>query len=229
MLDMNSVFEPIYSSSSEITTSTYLVCSLVSLALGAVIAWASGFKNRQSKGFSLSIMLIPVIVQMVIMLVSDNVGAGIAVMGTFSLVRFRSAPGSAREIVSIFLAMAAGMATAKGYLGVGIVFVAVISLILVLSNFVKIKDSDDLQRDLKITIPEDLNYAHEFDDLFGKYTKQAKLVNVKTTNMGSLYKLSYRVELKSEDSVQAFIDELRCRNGNLEIAVMIPPIEDRVL
>ena len=174
-------------------------------------------------------MLIPVIVQMVIMLVSDNVGAGIAVMGTFSLVRFRSAPGSAREIVSIFLAMAAGMATAKGYLGVGIVFVAVISLILVLSNFVKIKDSDDLQRDLKITIPEDLNYAHEFDDLFGKYTKQAKLVNVKTTNMGSLYKLSYRVELKSEDSVQAFIDELRCRNGNLEIAVMIPPIEDRVL
>ena len=86
-----------------------------------------------------------------------------------------------------------------------------------------------MQRDLKITIPEDLNYAHEFDDLFGKYTKQAKLVNVKTTNMGSLYKLSYRVELKSEDDVQAFIDELRCRNGNLEIAVMIPPIEDRVL
>ena len=197
--------------------------------LGAVIAWASGFKSRQSKGFLLAVMLLPVIVQMVIMLVSDSVGAGIAVMGAFSLVRFRSAPGSAKEIVSIFLAMATGLATAKGYLGLAALFVIVICAIMVISNFVNIKEKDDLQRELKITIPEDLNYAHEFDDLFGKYTKQAKLMNVKTTNMGSLYKLSYRVELKSEDDVQAFIDELRCRNGNLEIAVMIPPIEERVL
>lgn len=197
--------------------------------LGAVIAWAAGFKSRQSKGFLLAVMLLPVIVQMVIMLVSDSVGAGIAVMGAFSLVRFRSAPGSAKEIVSIFLAMATGLATAKGYLGLAALFVIVICAIMVISNFVNIKEKDDLQRELKITIPEDLNYAHEFDDLFGKYTKQAKLMNVKTTNMGSLYKLSYRVELKSEDDVQAFIDELRCRNGNLEIAVMIPPIEERVL
>ena len=197
--------------------------------LGAVIAWASGFKSRQSKGFLLAVMLLPVIVQMVIMLVSDSVGAGIAVMGAFSLVRFRSAPGSAKEIVSIFLALATGLATAKGYLGLAALFVIVICAIMVISNFVNIKEKDDLQRELKITIPEDLNYAHEFDDLFGKYTKQAKLMNVKTTNMGSLYKLSYRVELKSEDDVQAFFDELRCRNGNLEIAVMIPPIEERVL
>ena len=197
--------------------------------LGAVIAWAAGFKSRQSKGFLLAVMLLPVIVQMVIMLVSDSVGAGIAVMGAFSLVRFRSAPGSAKEIVSIFLAMATGLATAKGYLGLAALFVIVICAIMVISNFVNIKEKDDLQRELKITIPEDLNYAHEFDDLFGKYTKQAKLMNVKTTNMGSLYKLSYRVELKSEDDVQAFIDELRCRNGILEIAVMIPPIEERVL
>lgn len=197
--------------------------------LGAVIAWAAGFKSRQSKGFLLAVMLLPVIVQMVIMLVSDSVGAGIAVMGAFSLVRFRSAPGSAKEIVSIFLAMATGLATAKGYLGLAALFVIVICAIMVISNFVNIKEKDDLQRELKITIPEDLNYAHEFDDLFGKYTKQAKLMNVKTTNMGSLYKLSYRVELKSEDDVQTFIDELRCRNGNLEIAVMIPPIVERVL
>ena len=226
---LDSLFQPIYTSTSELTTSVYVICSLVSIVLGAVIAWAAGFKSRQSKGFLLAVMLLPVIVQMVIMLVSDSVGAGIAVMGAFSLVRFRSAPGSAKEIVSIFLAMATGLATAKGYLGLAALFVIVICAIMVISNFVNIKEKDDLQRELKITIPEDLNYAHEFDDLFGKYTKQAKLMNVKTTNMGSLYKLSYRVELKSEDDVQAFIDELRCRNGILEIAVMIPPIEERVL
>ena len=226
---LDTIFQPVYSSTAELTASVYFICSLASLVLGAIIAWAAGFKSRQSKGFLLSVMLIPVIVQLVIMLVSDSVGAGIAVMGAFSLVRFRSAPGSAKEIVSIFLAMATGLATAKGYLGLAAVFVVVICLIMLLANFIRFREKDDLQRELRITIPEDLNYAHEFDDLFTKYTRQAKLMNVKTTNMGSLYKLSYRVELKTEDDVQAFIDELRCRNGNLEIAMMIHPIEERVL
>ena len=209
---LDTIFQPVYSSTAELTASVYFICSLASLVLGAIIAWAAGFKSRQSKGFLLSVMLIPVIVQLVIMLVSDSVGAGIAVMGAFSLVRFRSAPGSAKEIVSIFLAMATGLATAKGYLGLAAVFVVVICLIMLLANFIRFREKDD-----------------EFDDLFTKYTRQAKLMNVKTTNMGSLYKLSYRVELKTEDDVQAFIDELRCRNGNLEIAMMIPPVEERVL
>ena len=226
---LDTFFQPIYSSTTELTTSVYLICTLVSLALGAVIAWASGFRSRQSKSFLLAIILIPAIVQIVIMLVNDNVGAGVAVMGAFSLVRFRSAPGSAKEIVSIFLAMATGLATAKGYLGLAAVFVAAICIVMVLSNFINLKERDDLQRELKITIPEDLNYAHEFDDLFEKHTKNSKLMNVKTTNMGSLYKLSYSVELKSEDNVQSFIDDLRCRNGNLEISMMVPALEDRVL
>ena len=226
---LETIFSPIYSSTSAITTTVYLICSLVSLALGAVIAWAAGFKSRQSKSFLLALLLIPAIVQMVIMLVNDNVGAGVAVMGAFSLVRFRSAPGSAKEIVSIFLAMATGLATAKGYLALAAVFVIVVCLIMVLSNFITVKEKDDLMRELRITIPEDLNYAHEFDDLFEKYTKQSKLMNVKTTNMGSLYKLSYQVELNSEDIVQAFIDDLRCRNGNLEISMMVPAMEERIL
>ncbi len=189
---LDSIFQPIYTSTDQLTASVYLICSVVSLLLGAVIAWASGFRSRQSKGFMLAILLLPVIVQMVIMLVSDSVGAGIAVMGAFSLVRFRSAPGSAKEIVSIFLAMATGLATAKGYLGLAAVFVLVICAVMLLMGFVRFKEKDDLQRELRITIPEDLNYAHEFDDLFDKYTKQAKLMNVKTTNMGSLYKLKSR-------------------------------------
>ena len=226
---LDTIFQPIYSSSDQLTSSIYFICSLVSLALGVIIAWASGFKSRQTKSFLLTLVLLPVIVQMVIMLVNDNVGAGVAVMGAFSLVRFRSAPGSAKEIVSIFLAMATGLATAKGYLALAAAFVIVVSLVMVLSNFVNITEKDDLQRELRITVPEDLNYAHGFDDVFEKYTKNSKLMNVKTTNMGSLYKLSYRVELKSEEQVQQFIDELRCRNGNLEISVMIPALSDGTL
>ena len=226
---LDSLFLPVYTSTDQITASVYLVCSLASLALGAVIAFAAGFRSRQSKSFMLALLLIPVIVQMVIMLVNDNVGAGVAVMGAFSLVRFRSAPGSAKEIVSIFLAMATGLATAKGYIALAAVFVIVISLIMIISTYVRFKEKDDLVRELKITIPEDLNYAHEFDDLFDTYTKRSKLLNVKTTNMGSLYKLSYEVELKSEDNVQSFIDDLRTRNGNLEIAVLLPAISEGVL
>lgn len=226
---LDSLFLPVYTSTDQITASVYLVCSLASLALGAVIAFAAGFRSRQSKSFMLALLLIPVIVQMVIMLVSDNVGAGVAVMGAFSLVRFRSAPGSAKEIVSIFLAMATGLATAKGYIALAAVFVIVISLIMIISTYVRFKEKDDLVRELKITIPEDLNYAHEFDDLFDTYTKRSKLLNVKTTNMGSLYKLSYEVELKSEDNVQSFIDDLRTRNGNLEIAVLLPAVSEGVL
>lgn len=226
---LDSFFLPVYTSTNQITALVYLVCSLASLALGAVIAFAAGFRSRQSKSFMLALLLIPVIVQMVIMLVNDNVGAGVAVMGAFSLVRFRSAPGSAKEIVSIFLAMATGLATAKGYIALAAVFVIVISLIMIISTYVRFKEKDDLVRELKITIPEDLNYAHEFDDLFDTYTKRSKLLNVKTTNMGSLYKLSYEVELKSEDNVQSFIDDLRTRNGNLEIAVLLPAVSEGVL
>lgn len=224
---LDTLFAPIFSGTFTITS--YLICTLVSLALGAVIAWASGFRSRQSKSFLLALFLLPAIVQTVIMLVNGSVGTAVAVMGAFSLVRFRSAPGSAKEIVSIFLAMAAGLATAVGYVALASMFVIIICLMLVLSNFIHFKEKDDLVRELRITIPESLNYAHEFDDIFQKYAKSAKLLNVKTTNMGSLYKLIYKIELSSEDDIQKFIDELRCRNGNLEIAVQIPASIDNIL
>ena len=163
---------------------------------------------------------------LVIMLVNGSVGTGVAVMGAFSLVRFRSVAGSAKEIVSIFLAMATGLATAMGYIGLAVCFVVIICIVMIIASLVHLKEKDDLVRDLKITVPEDLNYAHEFDDLFDEYTHNSKLLSVKTSNMCSLYKLIYRIELIHEDDVQKFIDELRCRNGNLEIAVMMPAVEE---
>ena len=197
--------------------------------LGGLIAFTANFRAKQSKSFLLALFLIPAIVQTVIMLVNGSVGTGVAVMGAFSLVRFRSVAGSAKEIVSIFLAMATGLATAMGYIGLAIVIVSILCIAMIIAPFIRLKEKDDLVRELKITVPEDLNYAHSFDDVFEKYTKTYKLQNVKTTNMGSLYKLSYNIELKSEDDIQDFINDLRCRNGNLEISVMIPAVPEVTL
>ena len=224
---LETLFNPIYTTN--FTFLSYIICTVTSLVLGFIIALSSGFKSRQSRSFLLSLFLLPAIVQTVIMLVNGSVGTGIAVMGAFSLVRFRSVPGSAKEIVSIFFAMATGLATAMGYVFLASLFVIIVCTVMMLSSFVKIKDKDDLVRELRITVPEDLNYAHSFDDLFETYTKSAKLVTVKTTNMGSLYKLVYKIQLNDEEHIQSFIDDLRCRNGNLEILIAIPAVAENVL
>ena len=221
---LSQLFSAIYSET--FTPEIYFICTAVSLVFGAVIAFTAGFRAKQSKSFLLALFLIPAIVQTVIMLVNGSVGTGVAVMGAFSLVRFRSVAGSAKEIVSIFLAMATGLATAMGYIGLAAIFVVIICIVMLITSFIHFKERDDLVRSLKITVPEDLNYAHEFDEIFEKYTRNAKLLTVKTSNMGSLYKLLYRVELVSEDDIQKFIDELRIRNGNLEIAVLMPETEE---
>ena len=224
---LKTLFSAIYSNT--FTIDVYLICTAVSLVLGAIVALTANFRARLSKSFLLALFLIPAIVQTVIMLVNGSVGTGVAVMGAFSLVRFRSVAGSAKEIVSIFLAMAAGLATAMGYLALAVLFVGIICIAMFAASFIRLKDRDDLVRELKITIPEDLNYAHSFDDLFEKYTHSSKLLTVKTSNMGSLYKLIYNVELKNEDDMQSFIDELRCRNGNLEIALLVPAVAEATL
>ena len=217
---LNSLFDPIFTDT--FTVTSYIICTIVSLVLGIIIALTAGYKSRKSKSMTLSLILLPAIVQTVIMLVNGNVGTGIAVMGAFSLVRFRSVPGSAKEIVCIFLAMASGLATAMGYVALAALFVIIICITMIVAGAVKLPEKDDMKRELRITIPEDLNYAHCFDDLFDKYTKSAKLSSVKTTDMGSLYKLNYSIELCDEDCIQKFIDELRCGNGNLEIAILVP-------
>ncbi|BCJ93022.1 DUF4956 domain-containing protein [Anaerocolumna cellulosilytica] len=202
-----------------LTIEIFLLCMACSVILGGIIAWAHSKCNNSSKGFVLTIALLPAIVQMVIILVNGNLGTGVAVMGAFSLVRFRSIPGNAKEITSIFIAMAIGLATGTGYLAVAGLFVAIIVFLNFIYNKSKFGEPKNIEKDLNITIPEGLDYAEIFDDLFEKYTTKSELVMVKTANMGSLYKLNYRIGLKKQVHEKAFIDELRCRNGNLEITL----------
>lgn len=200
-----------------ITLDTYLICLLAAGVCGVVTALAASFRSHASKSFLTSLILLPMIVCTVIAMVNGNIGTGVAVMGAFSLIRFRSVPGKARDIVVIFLTMTAGLACAGGYVGIALVFSVIVSLGMVVITFIPM--GNERCMDLHITVPESLRYAGEFDDLFAKYLKSHRLMQTKTTNMGSLYKLHYRVEMKDAKQSQAFIDELRCRNGNLEIAL----------
>jgi len=202
-----------------LTIEIFLLCMACSVILGGIVAWAHSKCNNSSKGFVLTIALLPAIVQMVIILVNGNLGTGVAVMGAFSLVRFRSIPGNAKEITSIFMAMAIGLATGTGYLAVAGLFVVIIVGLNFIYNKTKFGEPKHIDKDLNITIPEGLDYTGIFDDLFEKYTTKSELVMVKTANMGSLYKLNYRIGLKNQVQEKAFIDELRCRNGNLEITL----------
>ena len=198
---------------SEITMTSFLICTGVSIILGIGIALISMFKTKYSQSFAVTLAIMPAVVQLIIMLVNGNIGAGIAVAGTFSLVRFRSAPGSAREIGSIFLAMATGLATGMGYVAIaGIFFVIMAAFMLLLSG-----KGNPAERILKRTIPESLDYEGLFDDLFEEYTDGASLEKVKMTNVGTMYELSYEIKLKSDNVPKEFIDKLRCRNGNLNI------------
>jgi hypothetical protein len=196
---------------------TFLICIVTSLLLGAGIAWLHSRFNNSSKGFIITIALMPAIVQMVIMLVNGNLGTGVAVMGAFSLVRFRSIPGNAKEISSIFLAMTIGLATGTGYIAAAIIFVIIFEIFNALYNTTKFGETKQKDKELKITIPEGLDYNGIFDDLFDEYTTKNELIRVKTANMGSLYKLEYHIQLRNPENEKAFIDDLRCRNGNLEI------------
>lgn len=211
------MFQSILSATGRLTIGQVLACTIASILSGVIISLVFQYKNKTTRGLSITLVLLPVLVQMVILMVNGNLGTGVAIMGAFSLVRFRSNPGNARDICAVFFAMATGLSTGMGYLtfaGFMVVIVCVTYLILTQIHF---GEGKEIKKQLRVTIPENLNYVDVFDDLFEKYTSKTELQKVKTTNMGSMYELTYAVLLKDEKNEKAFIDELRCRNGNLTI------------
>ncbi len=214
-----SIFTALYSSSSPFTLPVFLVITAAALVLGLAYALLYRKLENCTRSFALTLSLLPAVVAMVILMVSGSIGAGVAVAGTFSLVRFRSAPGSAKEIVSVFIAMAIGLACGMGFPFLAAVFTLILCIIYALFSRLIFPEtgSEDLVKTLQITIPEDLEYADLFADIFEQYTEEARLVRVKTTNLGSLNRLSYEIRLRHAGVEKAMIDELRCRNGNLEI------------
>lgn len=204
-----------------ITVTDFLLCIGVSLVIGLLLALGYMFKNRYTKSFVVTLSLLPAVVCVVIMMVNGNVGAGVAVAGAFSLVRFRSVPGTGREISMLFVAMGAGLIAGMGYLGYGLLFALCMCLASVLFNCLDFgtKKNGAMYKTLTITVPEDLQYGEVFGRILEQYTARYELVRVKTTNMGSLYRLTYDVQMKNPAREKEMIDALRCHNGNLEISL----------
>ena len=219
---MSSLFEGIFDTgaTSGIAVSDFLTCVCVAIVIGIFLTAVYSFKSKYTKSFLFTLVMLPAIVCVVIMMVNGNIGAGVAVAGAFSLVRFRSVPGTAKEIGTIFLAMGAGLICGMGYLGYAILFSLILGVGMILFTLLDIGGrNEENVKILHITIPEDLNYGKVFDDLLEKYTSDYEMNSVKTTNMGSLFKLSYHIKMKDASQEKDFIDALRCRNGNLEISI----------
>lgn len=210
------MFNSILNAETGLTIVQGLICTGVALALGILISIVYKLKSYCSKGFAVSLVLLPPIVTMLIMMVNGNLGTGIAVVGVFSLVRFRSQPGSAREILIIMLTMAVGLACGTGYITFA-AFGAVASLIVYFLLFAT-KFGESSEEELKIQIPENLDYEGLFDDIFKEFTKKNDLLGVRTIQMGSIFELKYKVTIKDKKRHKEFLDAIRCRNGNLPVS-----------
>lgn len=220
---MLNIFQGIFDSdlTTTIELGDFLLCIFAALVLGLIMAFAYMYKTRYTRSFVVTIALLPAVVCMVIMMVNGNVGAGVAVAGAFSLVRFRSAPGTAKEIVTIFLAMVSGLIVGMGYLVFAGMFTIIMCGVFILYNSLNFgkNKNETIHKSIRITIPEDLDYSTIFDDLFNEYTTERELIKVKTINMGSMFRLTYNLSFKDGKKEKEFIDKIRCRNGNLEITI----------
>lgn len=203
--------------SAQITLPQFLICELTAMVLGFGTALVFLARDRHTNAFSQSLALLPGVVTLVIMLVNGNIGAGLAVAGTFALVRFRSAPGSAKEITGLFISVAIGLACGMGYVGVAVIFFVLMSVYVLGLGAARFGEESEKHRHLKITVPENTDYESLFADLLEKYTASHELTKVRTTNMGTLFELQYQVVLKDPRQIREMIDEIRCRNGNLNI------------
>lgn len=220
---LDTIFQGIFSTNTAtaIRLSDFLICLGTALVLGLVLALSYMFRTRYTRSFVVTLALLPAIVCVVTMMVNGDIGTGVAVLGVFSLVRFRSVPGTAKEIGTLFIAMGTGLIAGMGYLGYAVLFTLIMCAVFVLYNLLELGSGkrNVAEKTVTVTIPEDLDYTDVFDDIFAAYTCCHELVRVKTTNMGSMFRLTYDVTFKSDDMEKEFIDKLRCRNGNLEISV----------
>ena len=210
---LNSIF------TGEQTIASLLICLIASMVLGVLTALVFLYKSKHSAGFALTLALLPMAVAVVIMLVNGNLGVGVAVAGAFTLVRFRSVPGTAREIAAIFTSMALGLALGMGYIGIAVIFFVLIAAFTLILTAVNFGAGPKNEKTLKITIPESFDYDGLFDEVFAKFGVRADLRKIKTTNMGTLFELTYDAVFPDGGIPKEFIDELRTRNGNLNIAV----------
>ena len=202
-----------------LTITNFIICMFSSLILGVIIALLHKTTSKSNKNFITTLAILPTLVSAVILMVNGNLGTSVAVLGAFSLVRFRSIPGNSKEILGVFFAMTIGLAIGTGYIAFASLLTIIIVLVMLLLNYIHFGESSSDEKILKITIPEELDYTEVFDDIFNENLKSYKLEQSKTTNMGSMFELKYLIRFKETTNEKEFIDKLRIRNGNLKISI----------
>lgn len=221
----NSIFD---TTSTGLDVKTALICAAVALILGVVVAFTHLKTSRTSKSFLITLATLPLLVMAVMIMINGNLGTSIAILGAFSLIRFRSIQGNAKELLSIFFTMMIGLALGMGHVLFAIVITAITVVAILFFAYTHFLEPNQRQRTLKIVIPEDLDYEDVFTDVFKKYTSSAELVRMKTMNMGSLYKLTYDVTLKRNIKEKEFLDEIRVKNCNLKVLLSHPNLEEEI-
>lgn len=207
---------------------TALIAAGVALGLGIVLAFTHSKTSQTTKGFMVTLALLPLLVMAVMIMINGNLGTSIAILGAFSLIRFRSIAGRAKDLLAVFAAMMIGLACGMGHVLFAGVIVAIYVVALLFFSYTKLLEPDARERVLKIVIPEDMDYDEVFEDIFKRYTSRHRLVRMKTMNMGSLYKLTYDVKLKRGIKVKAFLDEIRVKNCNLKVLLSEPCQEEEI-
>lgn len=229
------MFESIFTTSATdnaISITSSLIGIGVAIVLGLIIGCAYMYickKDGYGKNFIIGLVILPAIVAVVILLIGSNVARAFSMAGAFALVRFRSAPGNAKDIAIVFFAMASGLACGLGYVAFACVFVVIMIAVMLFLNAIHFAESKEVKKQLKITVPETLNYTNTFDDIFDKYLSSHALKKVRTTNMGTMFELTYNVNMRDDSEEKNFIDELRTRNGNLNIILGVAETNNEIL
>ena len=221
----NSIFD---STTTGLSITTGLICAGVALLLGVIIAITHMKTSQTTKGFLTTLATLPLLVMAVMIMINGNLGTSIAILGAFSLIRFRSIQGRAKDLLSVFFAMMVGLACGMGHVLFAVVITIISVVAIVFFTYTHFLEPNKKQRVLKIMVPEDLDYEEVFDEIFAKYTSRVDLVQMKTMNMGSLYKLTYDITMKNGVKEKEFLDEIRVKNCNLKVLLSHPCMEEEI-
>lgn len=221
----NSIFD---STTTGLSITTGLICAGVALLLGVIIAITHMKTSQTTKGFLTTLATLPLLVMAVMIMINGNLGTSIAILGAFSLIRFRSIQGRAKDLLSVFFAMMVGLACGMGHVLFAVVITIISVIAIVFFTYTHFLEPNKKQRVLKIMVPEDLDYEEVFDEIFAKYTSRVDLVQMKTMNMGSLYKLTYDITMKNGVKEKEFLDKIRIKNCNLKVLLSHPCMEEEI-
>ncbi len=219
---MTNIFSSIFTGS--LTLGQFMLAIVASMFMGLILSIVFMYRNTYTRSFISALVLIPAVETVVIMLVNDNLGVGLSVAGSFALIRFRSVKGNAKELVAVFIAMTIGIICGTGYVALAAVFTLLLCAVMFALTLTGFGQMSENERYLKITIPESLNYDEIFDDVLNEYASSWQLESIKTLTLGSLFRLDYTLTMKDPSRMKKMIDELRTRNGNLEIMCSRPAV-----